>query len=519
MRRGRKVALLTALFVGTFMALLDMSVVNVSLPAIQLGLAAQLTQVQWVVDAYTLGLSAFMLNSGSLGDRLGRKRLFLSGVAAFTLASVGCATAPTAGVLIGGRLAQGIAAAAVTPGSLSLLTQIYRDPAGRARIIGAWGTCGSLAVVAGPVLGGVITDRLGWPAIFLLNVPLGVIVVVAGWWTIPESADPQHAGADLAGQVLGVVWLGALTYAVIDAGRRGWISLPVLALLVVAAAVLCAFVLVERRSAAAMLPVHLFSDRAFAVVNVASFVLGFGAYGVFYLQSLYLQQVQGASAIAAGLKFLPYTLAIATCSVLAGRVTARYGPRPPLLAGYTLIGTGLLAMLALTPRSSYLLVAVVFAVLGAGMGASITPTNAAAMGAVGRERSGIAAATVNATRQTGAALGIALLGSMLTARAGAVLTARLSAAGVPDPTSTMLAKAVVANHGHPDQPLGGLSPATVQRWFAESFITGLHLSLLVAAVATFAAVLLVAALFGTRHAGPPNVATPPTWTGWQPRGT
>ncbi len=494
--------LLTAVFLGTFMALLDMSIVNVALAAMQRDLAAGLSGVQWVVDAYTLCLSAFVLSGGSLGDRHGRRRVFLAGIVVFTTGSAVCAFAPGLGVLVGGRVVQGVAAAVVTPGALSLLAQAFPDPAARARAIGMWGTCSGLAVVLGPVLGGVLVDRFGWPGIFLINLPLGALTLVLGLRCIPESADPENAAADPLGQITGAAWLGALSYALIQGGHRGWTAGPTLTALAFAAVTFAGFLLVELRQSQPMLPVRLFGSAPFAVVNAASFALGFGAYAVYFLLSLYQQEVRGNTPTATGVKFLPLSVAIAAASACAGRLTGRHGPRPALLAGYGLVAAALLGMVGLGPHTGYATAAVLFAVLGAGMGLAITPTNAAVLTAVPRERSGIASATVNATRQTGTAVGVALLGSLLTGRAAAHLGAALDRAGVRASTSGHgLARQVVADGGHDRDHAVPLPPARFHRLFAEAFGDGLHLSLLIAGAVTLAAVVLVAAGLPGRPAG------------------
>lgn len=451
----RPVGLVVAVFLGTFMSLLDVSVVNVALPAMQDDLDAGFSTLQWVVDSYTLCLSALILTGGALGDRYGRKRLFLAGLAVFTAGSLLCALAPSTAVLVLGRLVQGAGAAAVTPGALSLLVQGFPERRAQTRMIGMWGACVALAVVVGPLVGGVLTDMFGWPAVFLVNLPLGVIAIAAGWSGITESADPEHAGSDPAGQVLAVVWLAALTYAVLEAGHRGWDSPLIIGALGVAAAGFAVFVAVERRAPRPMLPAGLFRRPRFAVVTFASFTLGFSAYGTFYLLSLFLQQVQGASAAATGVQFLPYSIGIAVGSVVGGRLGARLDGDKIMLTGYTLVGVGLLALLSVGAGTGYALVGVLFAVLGIGMGLAITTTNSAGVTAVGRERSGTAAATVNAARQTGTALGIAAL--------GAIVNARL-----------------------------GTSGARLDEAAAREFTAGLHVSLLVAGLLTLVAALLIA---------------------------
>ncbi|GAA1912480.1 hypothetical protein GCM10009753_50540 [Streptantibioticus ferralitis] len=293
----------------------------------------------------------------------------------FTIGSAICAFAPGVGVLIAGRVVQGVAAATITPGALSLLAQAFPDPATRARVIGMWGTCSGLAVVLGPVLGGILVDRFGWASIFLVNLPLGVLTLVLGVRCIPESADPDHAALDPAGQVMGVIWLGALSYALVEGGHRGWGAASTLTTLAVAAVGLTVFLVLELRQSHPMLPVRLFGRAAFAVINAASFLLGFGAYAVYFLLSLYQQQVRANSPTMTGLEFLPLSVAIAVAATYAGRLTGRFGPRRPLLAGYGLVAVSLLAMLTLGPDTGYPLLALLFAVLGVGMGLAITPTN------------------------------------------------------------------------------------------------------------------------------------------------
>jgi EmrB/QacA subfamily drug resistance transporter len=429
-----------AVFLGTFMSLLDVSVVNVALPAMQTELSAGFSTIQWVVDSYTLCLSALILTGGSLADRFGRKRLYLGGLAVFVLGSFLCAVAASTTLLILGRLVQGVGAAAVAPGALSLLVQGFPEKRQQARMIGLWGACVALAVVVGPLVGGVLTDAFGWPAIFLINLPLGAIALSAGWRGIAESADPEHASADPAGQVLAIGWLAALTYAVLEAGHRGWASPLILTLLAVAVVLFAVFVVVERKVARPMLPAGLFARPRFTVVTFSSFVLGFGAYGSFYLLSLFLQQVQGASAAETGVRLLPYSLGIAAGSVVGGRI----GGDRVMLTGYTMIGGGLLSLLLIQPESGYPLIGVLFGILGVGMGFAITTTNSAGVSAVGRERSGTAAATINAARQTGTALGIAALGAIVNANLDAGFTTGLHRALLLAGALSLVAAALIA---------------------------------------------------------------------------
>lgn len=408
--------MLVAAFAGTFVALLDLSVVNVALPSIQADLHAEVAGAQWVVDGYSLPLAALMLSGGSLVDRYGRKRLFLAALAVFLGGSVICAAAHTLGVMIFGRALQGAAAAVVVPGALSLLAQAEASHERRARLMGYWAMSASTAIVVGPLLGGALVATLGWPWIFLVNLPIGIAAIAIGARTIIESADPEHAALDGVGQVLAIVSLATLSYTVIEGRGHGWGSPTTVGLLIVAAVAAAAFIAVELRQPRPMLPVRLLADRGFGSVNVASIALGFGANGAFFLLSLYLQQGRGHSALATGALLLPMTVALVPMSAVAGRLTARHGARRPMVLGYALTGLALGAMaIGLGSGTSYALIAFLFLVAGVGQGLAITPAATAVLQRVPRQRSGVAAATVSTARQVGTALGIAALGAILAA--------------------------------------------------------------------------------------------------------
>ncbi|MFC6880992.1 MFS transporter [Actinomadura yumaensis] len=417
---GRRAAVLAAVFAGSFVALLNMSVATVALPRMAADLGTDAAGLRWVLDAYTLCLSALMLSGGVLGDRYGRRRVFVGAVGAFTLGSVLCAAASSPAALVGGRVVQGAAAAVIVPGSMSLLAQAYPDAAARARVIGWWSVTASVSVGAGPLLGGLLVDASGgWPAVFWVVVPVGVAVVALGAWALPESSDPSHAALDLPGQVLGVAWLGALSYGLVEGGHRGWSSAGVVAALAVAAVALAAFVAVELRAERPMLPIRLLGRAPFAAANAGALLLGLGAYGMFFYLSPYLQHVRGYSATGAGLRMVPMAVGMSLLGALAGRLTARFGPYGPMGGAFGLMAAALLGMGALLDADvPYGVVAVLLLALGAGIGVVLPPLNASALAAVPRERSGAAAATVNAVRQTGTSLGIAVLGAVLAARSG-----------------------------------------------------------------------------------------------------
>lgn len=461
--RNLGVAVLGPIFAGTFVALLDLSIVIVALPTIQDELNTDVTGVQWVVDAFVIPLGALLLSGGALGDRYGRKRIFLGALALFLAGSVICAAASTLGVLLAGRVLQGIAAAAIVPGTLSLVTQLEPDPQRRARLIGIWAMVSSLAFILGPLLGGALVDTLGWPAIFYINVPIVLAAIIVGLRSITDSADPDHASLDPSGQLAAVCALGTLTYAVIEGRDHGWGSGLTVGLFAAAAVAAVALILVELPKQRPMIPVRLFTDSRFAIVNTAALALGLGGNGAFFLLSLYLQQARGYSAFMTGLLTLPMTLAVIPAAKLAGNLTAEHGPRRAMLAGFALTGAALLAMIAIGADTTYLPIALLFALAGFGQGLAIPASMAAALEIVPRQRSGVGSATVNAARQTGTVLGIAVLGTVL------------------------------ANHVEPATP-----PA-----FADAFVDGLQPALLIAGLIVLAGAALLVAMPAIRRHGAP----------------
>jgi MFS transporter, DHA2 family, methylenomycin A resistance protein len=480
------IGLLLAVFLGTFMALLDVSIVSVALPAMQRGLHVSVAALQWVVDAYTLCLSALVLSGGSLGDRYGRKRLFLGGIGGFAVGSAICAMSASYPMLVAGRVGQGIAAAALMPGALSILGHSFPEPRQRARVIGLWGACSGLALVAGPLLGGLLVDAASWPWIFVINVPLGVIALLTGWRCIPESADPSHASVDPAGQLLGVAWLGALAFGFIEAGDGGWASPAAVLAFAASAVAFAAFVAAELRSSAPMLPIRLFADARFSLVNAASFVMGFSAFATFVILSLFLQDLQRDSALVTGLHYLPLCLGEVLTAPIGARITASRGPRLPIVIGYAVMGASLLAMTTFSAATGGIWLSVVLALLGIGMGLGLPPVNVAAMAAVPRERSGVASATTNAVRQTGTTLGIALLGAILTTRATQRLATSLAAAGTAPRIAHQTAIQAVTLHAFRAGAPVHASAAVLAHFYGLAFSSGFRLAMTVAGLTSLA---------------------------------
>src|SRR5580693_2006533 len=339
--RRRRLGVLLICSSSLFIVYLDSTILNVALPTLQRDLHASLSGLQWVADAYLLVVSSLLLLSGSAADRLGRKRVFLAGLAGFGLGSLLCSLAPDTGWLIGLRMLQGIGGSMLSPVSLSIVRNTFHDPRERAHAIGIWSGIFGVAAACGPIVGGVLVSTIGWRSIFWLNVPICAAMFAATVRYVPESRAPRPRRVDVPGQLLMIAALGSLTYAVIQGPVAGWTAAPVLALFAVAALAATAFILVERRTAEPLIELRFFRSRPFSgagVIAVLSFVvLG----GFLFVFTLYLQEARGDSPLTAGLSLLPATLVMAAAAPVAGQLTARRGPRVPLVASGLCIAAGL----------------------------------------------------------------------------------------------------------------------------------------------------------------------------------
>ncbi|WP_051393291.1 MFS transporter [Glycomyces arizonensis] len=404
---------LTAVCLGAFMLLVDVTIVVVALPDMGEDLEADFTGLQWVIDGYALALAALLLTIGSLADRWGLKRTYLVGLAAFTAASLSCGLATSAGALVAARAAQGAAAAAMFASAMALLNIAYRGK-DRAVAFGVWGAVNGAAAAAGPVLGGLLTDHFGWQAIFLVNIPIGVIAIALSAKVLRES---RHAGAgrfDTAGAALFTAWAVLTTYALIHAGEHGWTDGGTLVPALAGSVALIAFVLVERRRRAPMLDLRLFARPAFTGAMVAALLVSIAAFAYTIYTSLWLQGSLGLDPVDAGLAMLPMSGAALVTSAALARPLHKVPPWTSIGAGLALIGAGGLLQSGLDADSSWTSLTLGLTVTGLGVGLCLPVLNAAAMSAVPPERGGMASGALNTARQIGMALGIAALGTVFT---------------------------------------------------------------------------------------------------------
>ena len=395
------------------LVIIGTTVVNVALPAIRTDLGSGVSGLQWVINAYTLMFASLLLSMGALCDLRGARRVMLAGVAVFLAGAGVAATAPSLGILIAGQVVLGTGAAALMPASLALISHAYPDDRRRARAIGIFASASAVAVGVGPVLGGLLIDVIGWRAIFAMDVPLAAFVALLVVRGVEETPRRPSAGLDLPGQITAIVALGAFTFAIIESGDAGWAAAKTLVALVVAIAAGALFLAIERRGAHPMLPLSLFRSRTLSVGAASGLLVNFGIYGQFFVLSLYLQELRGLSPLETGTVFLVQPLTAALTAVPAGRITASSGPRVPVAVGGLLAAAGTLLLLTVQEHSSYAVIVLALAFLGAGGGMSIPALTAAVVSSAPRPQVGVAAATFTASRQVGGILGVAVLGAMV----------------------------------------------------------------------------------------------------------
>ncbi|MGI5125514.1 MFS transporter [Pseudonocardia sp. CA-107938] len=416
--QNRPTAILVVMCAGMFLVLLDVTVVNVALPSIGTDVGADAAATQWIVDAYAVAIAALLLASGTLGDRVGHRRVVVAGLVVFGAASAACGLAPSTGVLIAARAAQGVGAALLLPGTLAVVTDTFPDRGARARALGIWAGVSSLALPAGPLLGGGLVSAAGWRWVFLVNLPVVAAAVVAVLRLVPTGKRRPERRADLPGTALAAAGLGAAVFAVIDVGHHGFQAAGITALIV---ALGCAtgFVLREGRADDPMVPLGVLRRPSFAGPNVAAGTMNLVLNGFLFVTTLFLQHVLHADPLAAGIALLPMFVPLAVLAPVAGRATARWGARPPLVVGALVAAAGAAWFVRVDPGSGYAVLLPALLGLGIGAGLFTAPVVSAAVSAVPPDRSGLASGITNTARQAGTALGVAVFGAVAAATAPA----------------------------------------------------------------------------------------------------
>jgi EmrB/QacA subfamily drug resistance transporter len=466
---NRKWWTLGAVSFGLFMIMLDNTVVNVALPAMGRSLNVGQSELEWVVVGYALTFATMMLTGGKLADLYGRRLLFVIGLSIFTGASLACGLAWSAGSLIAFRVVQGVGSAIMNPATLGIIAATF-PPRQRGTAIGIWSGTAGMALAIGPLVGGLLTEKASWSWIFFVNVPVGVVGILVTLWAVDESRDTsEEQRLDLPGLVTSGVGLFSLTYALIEANTYGWTSVRILALFGVAAVSLVTFVLLERHQRLPMLDLSLFRNPTFAGANVAMLLIALAMFGIFFFNSLFVQNILGWSAIQTGASFLPMTLLIILVAPQAGRLTDRIGSRWLVGGGMLLLAVSLLLFAQVGRGATFWNLLPGLIAGGLGLALTMTPTTTAAMGSVAIDKAGVGSAVLNSARQVGGSIGIAVMG------------------------------AVVASQIHvgPGSPL-----------FADEFVRGYHRGLYLAAgVAFVGAIIAIAMVRKIVHADAPSLAS------------
>jgi EmrB/QacA subfamily drug resistance transporter len=420
--RRRQIVLATCCL-SVFVAGIDVTIVNVALPSIGRAWHTSVSGLQWAIDAYTLVIACLLMLSGSLADRFGRRRVFQIGLGTFSLGSLLCSVAPSLGALVAFRALQAVGGSMLNPVAISIVASTFTEPGDRARAIGVWGSVAGLSLASGPVLGGLLVSAIGWRSIFWINVPVGLLAIALTQRFIPESRAPHARRLDPLGQLLVILTLGPLTGAMIEGPRKGWGSPLIIGMFALAVLAAVALVRVESRRAEPLVDVRFFRSVPFSGATLIAVVAFMTLGGFLFLNTLYLQDTRGYSALHAGLLTIPMAAALGVFSTVSGRIVASRGPRTALVLAGPLIalGTGLLTVVGAHTAVWYLILA--YLLFGAGAGLVTAPITNTALSGMPRDQSGVAGAIASTCRQTGAAFGVAISGSIIAASSSGFVSA------------------------------------------------------------------------------------------------
>ncbi|MCC3772262.1 MFS transporter [Streptomyces sp. UNOC14_S4] len=413
--RRRRLLVLAICCTSLLIVSLDNTILNVALPSMQKELHASIPGLQWTIDAYTVVLASLLMLGGSTADRVGRRRIFQTGLVLFTAGSALCSLAPGLGWLVAFRMVQAVGGSMLNPVAMSIITNTFTDPRERARAIGLWGGVVGISMAAGPIVGGALVESVGWRSIFWINLPVGLLALVMTARYVPESRAPKARRPDPVGQLLVIALLGSLTYGIIEGAAAGWTSAPILGCFAVALAALCGLLAYERRREEPLVELGFFRSAPFAGATAIA-VCAFAALaGFLFLNTLYLQDQRGFSAFRAGLFMLPMAAMCLVCAPISGRLVGARGPRLPLLLGGAAMAASGLLFAALGARSSDALLFTAYVLFGIGFGLVNAPITNTAVSGMPRSRAGVAAAIASTSRQVGSALGVAVIGATVAA--------------------------------------------------------------------------------------------------------
>jgi len=492
----RRWVILAVLCFGLLVIVLDNSILNVALPTIQKNLDATSGDLQWIVDSYTLVFAGLLLTAGALGDRFGRRGALQIGFVLFGIGSVLAALASTSGMLIGTRAFMGIGGALIMPATLSIITNVF-PPADRAKAIGIWAGTAGLGGALGPLTGGFLVTHFYWGSVFLVNVPIVVLGLIAGVFLIPTSKDPSSPRLDPIGAVLSIVGLALVLYAIIEAPVKGWTSAESLVVGSIGLAVCIAFVVWEARSAHPMLDISFFRKPRFTAAAMAITLVFFAMFGSLFLQTQYSQFVLGYSALDTGIRMIPFAAAMMIVAPMSAPIAARLGSKVTVALGLGLVTLGLLSLTQLQVDTPYVNIFWRLMLMSAGMGLTMAPATESVMGSLPLHKAGVGSAVNDTTRQIGGALGVAVIGSVLATTYGDRIGSFLAGLGLPLPQAAVDAATnnigAVKNGLVPalDQAGAGEIAARVNAVADQAFVSAVHWGVLVAAAATAIGVVMV----------------------------
>jgi len=409
----RRWVILGVLCLSLLIIVIDNSILNVAIPSLIRDLDASNSQLQWIIDAYVIVFAGLLLTTGSMSDRFGRKGALQAGLALFALGSIASASAQTADQLIFTRAFMGIGGALIMPSTLSILTNVFRNPKERGRAIGVWAGLSGLAVAIGPVVGGLLLKHFSWQSVFWVNIPIAATALILGAFIVPKSRDPRQSRLDPLGAVLSIAGLVTLLFGIIEGPEKGWTSTAVLLAFGIAIVTLASFVLWEFHTDTPMLDMSLFKNPRFSAASSTITLMFFALFGSLFLITQYWQLVHGYSALEAGVRLVPFAMTMMIIAPLSARMVEKFGTKAIVLTGISLVIVGLSLLSLLQPHTSYPLALSYFMIMGAGMGMTMAPATESVMGSLPREKAGVGSAVNDTTRQVGGAMGVAIVGSVV----------------------------------------------------------------------------------------------------------
>jgi EmrB/QacA subfamily drug resistance transporter len=499
--KDHPIAALAFICLSVFVISVDATIVNVALPTLSRELNADTAQLQWIVDAYTLVMAGLMLSMGSLSDRFGRRAWLSAGLAVFALMSAVASQVDFAGALIWSRAAMGVGAAVIFPTTLSLITNIFTDPAKRAKAIGLWAAMVGVGVAAGPISGGWLLEHFSWGSVFMVNVPVAAAAIIGGVLFIPTSRDPAAPPVDLPGLVLSSIGITALVYTVIEAPNWGWGSLHTAAGFAAAAVVIAAFALWERHAPHPMLDVSVFANRRFSGGSLAVTAGFLTLFGFIFVITQYFQFIKAYSAFETGVRLLPVAISIAVASIVGPRIVERIGTTTVVVAGLGIFAAGLAWASTADAGTPYLEIASQMLMLGGGLGLTTAPATESIMGSLSADKAGVGSAVNDTTRELGGTLGVAIVGSVFASTYSSRLGSSAAVSALPEQVRATMERSMAAAQ----QVIGQLPPPVVPDVRAAvdtAFLDGLQIGSLVSAGIAAAAAVIVAFLLPARAQQP-----------------